>query len=361
MPAFRDLTGQKFGRWTVWERAPNNKYGQAFWHCVCGCEDGTKKVIPGAALTFGKTRSCGCLRLQKVIERNQKRKIAAAARVLGKCCVDGCSKQEQRGRRGYCGEHYHRLIRFGRIHPKTKKEFYTIKGGYLRESTGKRRHGKKELLHRLIAERALGKPLPKGAHVHHVGDTSDNHNIVICPDISYHLLIHVRTRAFEACGNANYRKCTYCEAYDDPVGMRERKGSGSWHHVRCRTAIERLRSYRLGKRSPTGIVGFVYETLRAPERRPSSETASETDHMALTVNSLRAAGLVQSVVTGKWIHRNERRAFFKRVGDAMDQMPVRRSGITKAAVEAVVNEGADAYSRSLRQSMKGLPVETRSV
>jgi hypothetical protein len=42
-------------------------------------------------------------------------------------------------------------------------------------------------------------------------------------------------------------------------------------------------------------------------------------------------------------------------------MPVRRSGITKAAVEAVVNEGADAYSRSLRQSMKGLPVETRSV
>lgn len=57
MPKFRDLTGQKFGSWTVlrWTK----KVGQRqFWFCACEC--GTQKEVIGASLTKGVSRSCGC-------------------------------------------------------------------------------------------------------------------------------------------------------------------------------------------------------------------------------------------------------------------------------------------------------------
>jgi hypothetical protein len=66
---FRDLSGQKIEgtRWTVLSRAPNNERRQACWYCECEC--GTTKVISSADLKSGKTRSCGCLRRQKLAQR----------------------------------------------------------------------------------------------------------------------------------------------------------------------------------------------------------------------------------------------------------------------------------------------------
>ena len=69
--------------------------------------------------------------------------------------------------------------------------------------------------HILIAERALGHHLPAGAEVHHVdGNTLNNANanIVICQDLAYHKLLHVRARVVLAGGDPNsQRVCGMCK------------------------------------------------------------------------------------------------------------------------------------------------------
>lgn len=55
-----DLTGQRFGRWTVLEKAPPHPSGSsAYWICKCDC--GTVKQVNSQMLRNGKSQSCGCL------------------------------------------------------------------------------------------------------------------------------------------------------------------------------------------------------------------------------------------------------------------------------------------------------------
>lgn len=78
------------------------------------------------------------------------------------------------------------------------------------------------LEHILIAEKALGKSLPKGAEVHHVDGNGRNNapeNLVVCPDRAYHALLHVRQRALEESGDANNRKCMICKQWDRPENL----------------------------------------------------------------------------------------------------------------------------------------------
>lgn len=64
MSAFKDLTGQKFGRLTVVSRA-ENKSGIVYWNCLCEC--GNLKMIQGCALKSGATVSCGCFQIESRI------------------------------------------------------------------------------------------------------------------------------------------------------------------------------------------------------------------------------------------------------------------------------------------------------
>ena len=57
-----DMTGQRFGRWTVVRRAelpPNTKTRKARWVVVCDC--GNESIATREALLSGDTQSCGCL------------------------------------------------------------------------------------------------------------------------------------------------------------------------------------------------------------------------------------------------------------------------------------------------------------
>ena len=54
-----DLTGQRFGRWTVLERAPNGeKTPRPMWFCRCEC--GVERTIAAYSLRRFGSVSCGC-------------------------------------------------------------------------------------------------------------------------------------------------------------------------------------------------------------------------------------------------------------------------------------------------------------
>ena len=64
-----DITGQKFGRWSVIERA-ENRHGNAYWKCKCDC--GTVREVSGTYLVTGKSKSCGCLQKEICGKRHTK-------------------------------------------------------------------------------------------------------------------------------------------------------------------------------------------------------------------------------------------------------------------------------------------------
>jgi hypothetical protein len=117
------------------------------------------------------------------------------------------------------------------------------------------------LEHVLVVEGAMRRYLRPGAAVHHVNETPDdnrNQNLVVCQDNTYHMLLHQRKRALEACGNAGWLKCSICKQYDDPANMRV---SGiptrANYHLLCQREWFRLRRERHRetygrKKRPTG-------------------------------------------------------------------------------------------------------------
>lgn len=102
--------------------------------------------------------------------------------------------------------------------------------------------------HLVVACRVLGRKLPPAAEVHHVDEDKTHNvggNLVLCEGRAYHMLLHQRTRALDACGHANWRRCTLCQKYDDPEVMYCRRGKQAWHPD-CRNDYRR-RAYAEGR------------------------------------------------------------------------------------------------------------------
>ena len=74
IPKLKDLTNQKFGRWTVKYRAEDrfgkNGKRRVFWHCECKC--GNEKDVPANALLSGSSKSCGCLHSDIISNQTKK-------------------------------------------------------------------------------------------------------------------------------------------------------------------------------------------------------------------------------------------------------------------------------------------------
>ena len=61
----RDLTGQKFGRLIILEKAGREKHGGILWKCQCQCKKENIVIIQANNLRNGNTKSCGCYRKEK--------------------------------------------------------------------------------------------------------------------------------------------------------------------------------------------------------------------------------------------------------------------------------------------------------
>ena len=106
--------------------------------------------------------------------------------------------------------------------------------GYLEVGTGTN----KKQVHRLRAERALGRPLPIGAEVHHVdGDiSSPSARLVICQDSAYHKLLHRRARIVKAGGNPQTQQlCRTCHGVKYLADFAVNNTSPSGRHWECRS------------------------------------------------------------------------------------------------------------------------------
>jgi len=168
------------------------------------------------------------------------------------CCIEGCAGIG--ARRRMCRTHYERWLVHG---DPTKTLLPRRSSGDGKGYISMRRKGTAaSAAHILIAEKALGRPLPKGAEVHHVNyDKSDNTptNLVICPSKKYHQLLHVRTEALKESGNANARKCCYCLQYDIPTPSRNASCLGD-HAPVWRTPARDLRRHAQDSLRPARMV-----------------------------------------------------------------------------------------------------------
>lgn len=194
--------------------------------CACGCGESIPATDRrGRARTVKKGHSAPSLR-----------GIA--------CRVAECGAPAKNAKQRLCNKHYLRQRKHG--DPLVMKRAPNGAGSLNSQGYRKfHRTNGSEKEHIVVAERALGRPLPLGAEVHHVNEIkSDNspRNLVICPNRAYHMLLHVRTRALEACGRADWRRCSHCDRYDDPTRL---KTDGFHHfHATCRSAYLRANRER---------------------------------------------------------------------------------------------------------------------
>lgn len=154
------------------------------------------------------------------------------------CSVDGCGKVVKA--KTLCRKHYLTFWRNG--DPLLLKRGANGSGFMQEGYKAFRINGKVKLEHVLIVEAVIGHELPKGAQVHHIDGNrlnNSNSNLLVCQSDSYHKLIHVRTQAYEASGNANNRKCTICKKYDSLENLK--KNNSSFRHNSC--AVENNKKY----------------------------------------------------------------------------------------------------------------------
>lgn len=105
-------------------------------------------------------------------------------------------------------------------------------------------------VHVLVAEKALGRFFREDEQVHHADGNKRNNansNLVICQDMAYHKLLHVRADVLRAGGDPNtQRQCDRCrqlKTFSEFNRLRKNKSDGLQRYCR-RCQSEYCRTYK---------------------------------------------------------------------------------------------------------------------
>ena len=99
MPAFKDITGQRFGRLTVlsfYHRGTRNPRRNPQWLCKCKC--GSLILTTAGNLKNGNTLSCGCLKSQELQTHGQ---TGTPAYKAWGAMIQRCTNPNEWGYRNY--------------------------------------------------------------------------------------------------------------------------------------------------------------------------------------------------------------------------------------------------------------------
>lgn len=120
----------------------------------------------------------------------------------------------------------------------------------------------------LVAEKVLGKYLPRQAVVHHINGIRDDNrpeNLVVCESMGYHSFLHQREIAYRACGHSDWKKCLVCKEYDSMEKLRCFPKHHNWHHVSCYNASRRVDN--TSRSDPARFIALANEWCREhPEK-----------------------------------------------------------------------------------------------
>ena len=99
-----DLTGKRFERLLVIERAGSSSNGGATWHCKCDC--GKPMITRASRLKSGTTKSCGCYSRDNVAKRETTHGMSYTKiyrvweGMIGRCYRPGAGPYKRYGARG---------------------------------------------------------------------------------------------------------------------------------------------------------------------------------------------------------------------------------------------------------------------
>jgi hypothetical protein len=123
-----------------------------------------------------------------------------------------------------------------------------IDGDIWIDANGYQRHDNDKYVHRSVVETALGRELRGSELVHHVDyDKANNSpsNLVVCPDASYHQLLHARQRILELGGTPEtHAYCSYHKGLHKISEFSYRKDRGNGLHNMCRRATNEYRKIK---------------------------------------------------------------------------------------------------------------------
>ena len=171
-----DMTGQTFQRLTVvCDSGARSSKGEVLWTCQCVCGNQTRSLAGN--MRNGAVSSCGCLSRELSSARRR-----AAKRAPVVCSVENCDSTVEKGGHGFCGLHAQRVRRYGDpafVTPEDQRRQNLRRAQLARVSevkptTYRKLLGRHE--HRVVAEKAIGRPLRSDEHVHHKDENKHNNS-----------------------------------------------------------------------------------------------------------------------------------------------------------------------------------------